>query len=147
MYGLRYLSYYMCLPVLVIFGKIFICGLHLTKKVLSFMHQSIPAAPRPPPPPPSGYCGAFARLVSPRCGAFAIFALPGGRAFANPGTNPELLTHTHVSYQNIITQSILLEKQADWLICQGRQKIEEVCKGMFSISCMHFFIAYQARIA
>ena len=49
MYGLRYLSYYMCLPVLVIFGKIFICGLHLTKKVLSFMHQSIPAAPRHPP--------------------------------------------------------------------------------------------------
>ena len=114
------------------------------------MHQSIPAAPRPPslpPPLPSGYCGAFARLVSPRCGAFAIFALPGGWAFANPWTNPKLLTRTHVSYQNITTQRILLEKQADWLICQGRQKIEEVCKGMFSISCMHFFIAYQARIA
>ena len=51
-----------------------------------------------------------------------------------------------VSYQNITTQSILLEKQADWLICQGWEKIEEVCKGMFSILCMHFFIAYQARI-
>ena len=147
MYGLRYLSYYMCLLILVIFCNIFICGLHLTKKVVSFMHQSIPAAPRPPPPSPSGYCGAFARLVIPRRGAFAIFALPGGRAFASPGTNPKLLTRTHVSYQNITTQRILLEKQADWLICQGRQKIEEVCKGMFSISCMHFFIAYQARIA
>ena len=99
------------------------------------MHQSIPAVPRPPPPP-SGYCGAF-----------AIFALPGGQAFADPGTNPKLLTRTRVSYQNITTQRILLEKQADWLICQGQQKIEEVCKGMFSISCMHFFIAYQARIA
>ena len=117
----------------------------MTKKVLSFMHQSIPAVPIPPPP--SGYCGAFARLVSSRRGAFAIFALPGGGAFANPGTNPELLTRTHVSYQNITTQSILLEKQADWLIRQGQQKLEEVCKGMFSISCMHFFIAYQARIA
>ena len=52
MYGLRYLSYYMCLPVVVIFCNIFICGLHMTKKVLSFMHQSIPAAPRPPLPPP-----------------------------------------------------------------------------------------------
>ena len=159
MYGLRYLSYYMCLPVLVIFCNIIICGLHLTKKVLSFMHQSIPAMPRhtPPPPPPPlrlqwgplrllqwGICPAL--LVSPRHGAFAIFALPGGQAFANPGTNPELLTRTRVSYQNITTQMILLEKQADWLICQGRQKIEEVCKGMFSISCMHFFIAYQARI-
>ena len=149
MYGLRYLSYYMCLPVLVIFCNIFICGLHLTKKVLSFIHQSIPAAPRPPPLPPLrvqwGICPAL--LVSPRHGASAIFALPGGRAFANPGTNPKLLTCTHVSYQNITTQSILLEKQAHWLIRQGQQKIEEVCKGMFSISCMHFFIAYQARIA
>ena len=55
-------------------------------------------------------------------------------------------THA-VSYQNITTQTILLEKTwEDWLICQGRQKIEEDCKGMFSILCIHFFIAYQARI-
>ena len=27
-------------------------------------------------------------------GAFANFALPGGRTFANPGANPELLTRT-----------------------------------------------------
>ena len=43
-----------------------------------------------PAPPPPGYCGAFARLVSPRGGAFANFTLPGRRAFANP----ELLTRT-----------------------------------------------------
>ena len=49
------------------------------------MHQSIPPAPSPPPP---GYCGAFARLVSPGGGAFAIFALPGGREFASPGPFP-----------------------------------------------------------
>ena len=55
------------------------------------MHQSIPAAPSTPPP---GYCGAFARLVSPEGGAFANFELPGGRAFANPGAIPELLTRT-----------------------------------------------------
>ena len=77
--------------------------------------------------------------------AFANVALPGGRAFANPGANPELLTRTRFPI-NITTQRILPEKQADWLICQGREKIEEVCKGMFSILCMHFFIAYQARI-
>ena len=51
-----------------------------------------------------------------------------------------------VFYRRITTQRILLEKQADWLIFQGREKNEEVCKGMFSILCMHFFIAYQARI-
>ena len=38
---------------------------------------------------PPGYCGAFARLVSPGGGASANCALPGGRAFANPGDNPE----------------------------------------------------------
>ena len=43
---------------------------------------------------PPGYCGAFARLVSPGGGAFANFALPGGRAFANPGAIPEVLTRT-----------------------------------------------------
>ena len=58
----------------------------------SFMHRSIPAAPSPSPHP--GYCGAFARLVSPGDGAFANFALPGDRAFANPGAIPEVLTRT-----------------------------------------------------
>ena len=65
---------------------------HLGTKKSSIMHQSIPAAPSTPPPP--GYCGAFARLVSPGGGAFANFALPGGRALANPGAIPELLTRT-----------------------------------------------------
>ena len=50
--------------------------------------------PHPVPPFPQGYCGAFARPVSPGSGAFANFALPGGRAFANPGAIPELLTRT-----------------------------------------------------
>lgn len=43
-------------------------------------------------PPPS--CGAFVRLVSPGGGAFANFALRGGRTFARPGANPEHLTRT-----------------------------------------------------
>ena len=46
------------------------------------------------PAPPPGYCGAFARLLSPGGGAFTNFALPGGRAFANPRAVPELLTRT-----------------------------------------------------
>ena len=49
---------------------------------------------RPAPPPTPGYCRAFARLVSPRGGAFANFGLPGGRAFANHRANPEFLTRT-----------------------------------------------------
>ena len=52
---------------------------------------------RPAPTPPSrGYCGEFACLFSPGgvVGAFENFTLPGGRAFANPGAIPELLTRT-----------------------------------------------------
>ena len=44
--------------------------------------------------PLPGYCGAIARLISPGDGAFANFALPGGRVFANPRAIPELLTRT-----------------------------------------------------
>ena len=60
------------------------------------MHQSIPPAPSAPPPLPTplGNCRAFACLVSPGGGAFTNVALHGGRAFAKPRANPELLTRT-----------------------------------------------------
>ena len=45
-------------------------------------------------PAPPCYCGAFSRLVGPGGGVFANFALHRGRAFANPGAIPELLTRT-----------------------------------------------------
>ena len=62
--------------------------------------------------PPPGSCGAFARLVSPGGGAFANFSLPGGRAFANPVAIPELSNTHAVSYQNVTTQRVLLEKKS-----------------------------------
>ena len=43
-------------------------------------------------PPP----GLLRGIVSPRGGAFANFALSGGRAFVNPGAIPELLTFTRL---------------------------------------------------
>ena len=86
------------------------------------MHHSIPAAPSLPP----SYYRAFARLVSPGGGAFVNFVLPRGPGICQPrGQRRAFDTHA-VSYHNITTQGILLEKQADWLIYQGREKIEEV---------------------
>ena len=41
-----------------------------------------------------------------------------------------------VSYQNITTQRILLEKQADWLICQGWEKTEEDWKKNLTLKCL-----------
>ena len=73
--------------------KYWICFLGVNECCGRIMHQSIPAAPSASPPSP-GFCGAFARLVSPGGRAFANFSLPGRRAFANPGAIPELLTST-----------------------------------------------------
>ena len=53
----------------------------------NLMHQSIP--PAPSPPPPRATAGHLSALSVP-----GNFALPGGRAFANPRAIPELLTRT-----------------------------------------------------
>ena len=103
-----------------------------TTRASVIMHQSISAAPRgPPPPPPAGLLRGICKFCAAR----------------GPGICQPRAFDTHaVSYQNITTQRILLKKkQADWLICQGREKIEEVCRGMFSIVCMHFF-NYRAKL-
>ena len=109
------------------------------------MHQSIPAEPSPPPPPP--HTGILRDICPPcQCQGWGIckFVLPGGQV---PPWGHSWAFDTHaVSYQFIATKRILLGKKADWLICQGQEKIEEGCKGMFLILCMHFFIGYQARI-
>ena len=47
-----------------------------------------------PPPPPRATAGHFPALSVPGVGHLQNFALPGGRAFANPGAIPELLTLT-----------------------------------------------------
>ena len=79
---------------------------------------------QPPPPHPSpGYCGAFARLVSPGGGAFANFSLPAGGAFFNPGAIPKLLNTHAVSYQNITTQKVLLEKKQIGSSVKDRNKL------------------------
>ena len=92
------------------------------------MHQSIPAAPSPLP---SGYCGAFSRLFSPGGRVFAKFC-----AFRGPGICPPRRYYrafdTHaVSYQNITTQRLSLEKKADWLICQG-QVVVKACSRFYA---------------
>ena len=55
----------------------------LVRNSRNLMHQSIAAAPSPPPAP--GYCGPFARLVSPVGWAFANFVLPGAGHLPTPG--------------------------------------------------------------
>ena len=100
---------------------------------------------QPPSPLPGLLRGIFPPCQS-RGWGICKFCTARGPGICQPRGQPRAFDTHAVSYQNITTQRILLEKQADWLICQGLEKIEEACKGMFSILCKHFFIAYQATI-
>ena len=92
------------------------------------MNQSIPAAP------------GLLRGICKFCGT------RGPGIYQPRGHSRAFDTHA-LSYQNITTQRILLRKKVDWLICQGRRKIEKGLKGIFLILCIHFLIAYQVRIS
>ena len=91
--------------------------------------QLRPAPPPLPPGLPQGIC--------PPCKSqgwgISKFCAARGPGICQPRGQTRTFNMHAVSYQHITTQRILLEKQADRLICQGRKKIEEVCKGMFSI--------------
>ena len=99
------------------------------------MHQSIPAAPSPPtPPPPPG----LLRGICQPCRSWG-WGISKVRVVQAPGIcQPQAFDAHAVSYQNNImtTQRILLGKKANWLICQGQEKIEEGCKGMFFFVCI-----------
>ena len=114
----------------------------LVRNSRNLMHQPIAAAPSPPP--------RLLRTICPPCQSRGLgickFCVARGPGICQPRGHFRAFDTHAVSYQNITTQRILLGKKADWLICQGREKIKEVCKDMFLILCMHFFIAYQARI-
>ena len=61
-------------------------------------------------------------------GAFANFSLPGGRGFFNPRAIPKLLNTHAVSYQNITTQRVLLEKKQIGSSVKDRNKLKTVVK-------------------
>ena len=103
-----------------------------------FCYASVNFSCTQPPPPPSSNLPA---LSVPGWGICKFCAARGPGICQPQGQTQAFDTHA-VSYQNITTLRILLGKHADWLICRGQEKIEEVCKGMFSMLCMHFFIAY-----
>ena len=79
------------------------------------MHQSIPPAPSPDPPPP----------ICPPCQSrgwgICKFSTARGPGICQPQRHSRAFDTHKVSYQNITTQMVLLEKKADWLICQGQE--------------------------
>ena len=62
------------------------------------------------------------------------FCVARGPGICPPRGQPRAFEIHAVSYQHITTQRILLEKQADWLICQGREKLKRFVK-----ACSRFY--------
>ena len=71
-------------------------------------------------------------LSIPGVGHLQILRCPGAGHLPTPGP---LAFDTHaVCYQKITTQRILLGKKADWLICQGQEKLKRFVK-----ACSRFY--------
>ena len=99
------------------------------------MQQSIPVAPSTPLPPPRATAerGSFPPCESRGCG-ICKFCTARGPGICQPRGQPRAFDTHAVSYQNITTQRILLEKQAVWLIWQGWGKMKRFVK-----ACSRFY--------
>ena len=92
--------------------------------LLKIMHQSISSScAQPPFPLPRATAGHLLALSVPGMGHLQIFRSSRGPGICQHRDQPRAFDTHAVSYQDITTQRILPEKQADWLISQGRQKI------------------------
>ena len=92
------------------------------------MHQSIPPAPSPPP---AGYCRAFARLVSPGGWGICKFCTARGPSICQPWGHSRAFDTHAVSYQNITTERVLLEKKEIGSSVKDRNKLKRVVKACF----------------
>ena len=100
------------------------------------MHQSASWAM-----PHFGLLRGICRPCHSRGWGICQFCAARGLGICQPqGYSQAVDTHA-VSYQNITTQKILLEKQAYWFICQGQEK-----RHVFDFMHAFLLIAYQARI-
>ena len=88
---------------------------------------------RPAPPPP-GYCWAFPRLVSPGGGSFANFCSARGSGICQPRGHSRAFDTHPVSYHNITTQKVLLEKKQIGSSVKDRNKLKRVVK-----ACSRFY--------
>ena len=55
------------------------------------------------------------------------FCASWGSGICQTQHHPRAFDMHTVSHANITTQMILLEKQADWLICQGDERVVKAC--------------------
>ena len=105
------------------------------------MHQSVPAVPIP-----LGNRRAFAHVVSPGGGTFAILSRPGGWANSLPPGDSQGIWHKCFRKMDEFTRRDE-DFVKDWLVRQGLEKLVDVFKGKFLnfrdlfITCKHINIS------
>ena len=97
------------------------------------MHQSIPAVPNHPPP-----CPRLLRGICPPCQSqgwgICKFCTARGPGICQPRGNSRAFDTHAVSYQNITTQKVLLEKKQIGSSVKDRNKLKRVVK-----ACSRFY--------
>ena len=99
------------------------------------LHPSIPPAPTPPPPPlpPRATARYLPALSVSEVGHLQILLCPGSGICQPRGHSRAFDTHA-VSYQNITTQRVLLEKKQIDSSVKDRNKLKRVVK-----ACSQFY--------
>ena len=82
------------------------------------MHQSIPPTPSPSPP---GQLWGICPPCQSRGWGICKFCITRGQGICQPLGHFRAFDMHVLSHQNITTRRVLLEKKADWLICQGQE--------------------------
>ena len=116
--------------------------------VSSFPYASVNStcAQPPPPSPPGLLRGICLPWQSQGWGIkLQILRCPGAGHLPTPGQTPNSWHARGFLLDYNYTEDVTV-KTSRLAYLSRTGKIEEVCKGIFLILCMHFFIAYQARI-
>ena len=98
-----------------------------------------------PPPPPRATAGHLPVLSVPGVGHLQILCCPEAGHLPTPGPFLSFWHARGFLSENNYTEDFT-RKESRLARLSRTGKIEEVCKGMFLILCMHFFIVFWARI-
>ena len=119
-------------------------GLNTTHNASLYASVNSSCVQTPPPPATAGH---FPALSVPGWG-ICKFCAARGPGICQPRGQSRGIDMQAVSYQTITThRGFHWERKRIGSSVKDRKNFEEGCKGMFLILCMHFFIAYRARIA
>ena len=97
-------------------------------------------------PPPRATAGHLPALSVPGVGHLQILRCLGAGHWPTPGPFLSFWHARGLLSENNYTEDFT-GKESRLAHLSRTGKIEEVCKGMFLILCMHFFIAYQFVLA